>query len=496
MTIFGRMRNLRPGTTPSQYATMLYVIEEEIEKQTDVYEGIDPPEPLIADALGLKHDLQTRRIICREADGLDAPLNSDTTCSGAVMIWLLCAKFNAFIYGLEEAPTCNRRKRLDDLSINSAKSKGLVIFNGNVLEYTMFQVVQSLLRLRERWQYIDFTDKSFFEYMFLLELRAGFLANHACSIDVMDVPDYVKEHEGAYVAREKFWLDMEMIFFVMVGEDVFNMKFKKRELSEIHQHTTNISRCAKNVKQKWRRKVGAPFPIEIGMGLPSWTKFMNRMRELSQTIVGETFRTAIKQKVSDAYIALPVGEYEIDPSKSETPKLLNQLYSASGANYRAGHAGLMNTLRAFEDSKIRAEMPHGICQFESCPQYDIVILLLFDSLLTKYIAQWIDKFVIFRSKMPLMNHRPVLHNNPIIIQSLNRWDVLFNGTLWETKEVLMACFVWCYFIWYSLMGNVELASTQYSLHELLSSIFDNTKDVCYDGLMWPADDPRNIQLHE
>lgn len=517
MGIFAQMQALTPGDTVAQYMTMIKIIDQVIDEQSEIFKDMEPPEELITEAKDLKMCLDIRRVVCRHIDAMESPVNANSRVTSGTWMWILSVKLALFRFGIDANEKSDRRKSLQNYSINPAKSRGLVIYDDDVLNYTMFEVHQSLLRVRERWQYIDLSDKQIMDFVSLLEFRAGYLANYSGNATVMDMPQYRVECDGQYYANEDYWVEMDIYFHAIWSHYILYDRYNRLTLNHIHEHAPVIGTRAKNIKAKWRRYTKDPVRIEMGTGMRSWHNFIDKIFTQVKSVSGTSFQQSIRDHISNLFILLPAGEFDANVKQYEPLKLLMNLYPSSGANNRMKYAENINSIQAFLDCRIRSElvstlerdnfmdqgegqsMSIDICiKDEKCPEYDIVMLIHFDSLMTKYgLHEWMNKYVLFAHKLSVMSHRPLVEKTPVIINIMNKWNVLFEDVLWETKEVLLACFVWCYFIWYSLQANVPIASREISLKLLLSEIFAINQQPIFAGIEWPIDAICNIKnVHE
>lgn len=515
MNVFEQIRQLPMPEGAVQYLSLVQAVLTAADEFILTYRDMEPDTSMIASAFLLRLEIDKRRVLFFDNDAMHLPLSQQTTITLGGMMWLCAAKLGVFIYGLDTKHESPRRDALRMFPLATAKAQGLVLYDDEVMGYTLTQVMENLLLVRERWRYLDLEDRSVLNILFLLELRAAFLATHSGNSIYMDSSTYCTEAKNIWVANERFINDME-VFTRVIGRNVVIFEnFNVLPVKDLSHHIRIMPLWSKYTIAQWKKTGGVPVPISRLKTCRHWHNFSTHMHNLAVLVTGKNFTYQLKEISTNANLPLPVGEYEADPRSSACLTLLCTLYSATAASRREDMIVDLDLVRTVRDSRIKVE-----CQRESTsivgrrnsahtfesrgmrtPEADLTILSLFDAWLSKCYVGWADTFVVTDRFLHIKaNHTP-LHPYPLLINVLNGWDVLFvnpsnnKPTLWRTREAMVACYTWCYIVWYAFRGEVTLGKTV-NLRDMLRTIFGDSNEVEFGAAEAPLDALSNFMVHE
>lgn len=499
--MFDRLRNQSVGTTTVDYLKMIAEIDSVADEFVQTYADMEPPDDMVRSALSLRNDIERRRVIFHQHDALHLPLSRETTITNGGMLWLCQAKLGTFVYGLNAQPTCRRRSSLQEFHLGKSIAAGLLLYDDDILNYTVSQVSETMLLIRERWRMLDLEDLSVLNIVYLLELRAGFLAVFSGPRAYMDMPSYCTSVNGQWIVNERFVCDMETYLRVMGRTVAIFNSHTIEPVKDLSQYIRVMPMWPRNVIDRWARKNTNPPPISRLRNVTAWQNFCTHMEKLAEMVTGKNFAVQMQEISTAMRLPLPLAEAEADPRDSECLTLLIQLYSSRGSITREEGISHINLVRLFKDAKTKSEMPpQSVCSLRT-PEADLAILTMFDALLSRYAPGWIDKFVVFDTYLHIKVNHTSLHSYPVLLNTMNGWDVLFLNqntgiiTLWRTREALMACYTWCYIIWYAFMGEVAVGN-KYSLKMLLGTIFGDDAEVQFGAADAAMDVQSNFQVHE
>ena len=500
-----------------------------------------PPDNIIRDAMNLRTSLQFVRCQQWEITNQAEYIKPTTKITDSTSMWLCCAALASFAFGFTNANYDLRTPAYEKI-IEEEKNirlalvdTRLILYDHSIFEYSQTQLYEAYAVLRSRWNLfplmstrvdgkeLNLLGENIRTYFEMLDIRAGYLAIHLGSCETFDLPQHrtitnIKiKNIIQYVVNERFLCDYDSYDYVLRRSILLITGFSiLTDPYDIGGTLEGNPLWGKKQKLIWKnQRKQHPIPCLFNeLNGESWLLFKEAIQSVADATKGKKERRFFKNSIV-VECCVPLGDdlayNKWNRTTAESQTLLAAQFPSMGVKYR--HNSLTSRMPSnyLKDLLARTEKIHfgsslkeistvserekRIFKFRD-PISDFLCFYIFDLLIAIYTnaqLQWKAKFFVpITSLAGVMNR---LNNTPYpkVVQSNNIWYIYHNNMMYQTTEAAIACFTWCYIIYYNYDSTLYIEGRTLTLDEWFQPMFSsgtNHRLLNTLGVQIP-DDPNN-----